>query len=414
MTLTPASPHPRRVVIVGAGHGGANTAALLRQQGFEGEIVLVGAESSSPYQRPPLSKAYLKGAMTDEALLIKPAGFYAEQRIETRWGTSVTALDPTSRTVTLANGASLTYDALVLATGAVPRRLSIDGADLTGVHHLRTHDDARALGPRIGGGSRLVVVGGGYVGLEVAASARHLGAEVVVLEREDRALARVAGVELASYLVDHHATHGTRIVTRADVVGLRHDGSSVDGVVLSDGAVLDCDAVLVGVGAVPCEELALAAGIVCAAGVVVDVQARTSAAGVYAVGDMTRRPLHHFEGTHRLESIPSAVEQARQAVASILGLAQPTPEVPWFWSDQYALKVKIAGLVHTADRSVLRGDPASGRFGVFHLRESRVVAVETVDSAPDFMVGKKLIASGAVVLPERVSDLSVPLRDLAA
>jgi 3-phenylpropionate/trans-cinnamate dioxygenase ferredoxin reductase subunit len=407
------SPTPRRIVIIGAGHGGANAAALLRQHGYDGEVVLVGDEPTWPYQRPPLSKDYLKGAMSDDDLLIKPKDFYADQDVDVRLGGAVRAIDTSARTVTLEGGESLGYDGLVLATGAAPRRLPVEGADLEGVHYLRNHDDALRLAAETVPGARLAIVGGGYVGLEVAASARHLGASAVVLEREQRALARVAGEDLAGFLVGHHAERGTEIHTGADVVRLEGADGRVCAVVLGDGTRFSCDAVLVGVGAIPRTELAEAAGIACDGGILVDGSGRTSAEGVYAIGDVTRRPLDHFPGHHRLESIPSAVEQAKQVVAHLLGAPAKPHDVPWFWSDQYDLKIKIAGLVGFGDRAVLRGDPLSAKFAVFHLCGDAVVAVETVNSSPEFMLAKKLIASSAHVDAKRLADPTVPLRELA-
>jgi 3-phenylpropionate/trans-cinnamate dioxygenase ferredoxin reductase subunit len=408
-----SNPHPRTVVIVGAGHGGANVAAVLRQRGFDGTITLIGDEAGWPYQRPPLSKDYLKGAMTDDDLLIKPKEFYPEQDVDLRAGRVATKVDVQAHTVHLDDGESVSYDALVLATGAAPRRLPIDGADLAGVHYLRTHEDALALGAETVAGARLAIVGGGYVGLEVAASAQHLGASAVVLEREERLLARVAGSDLAGFLAGYHADHGTEIRTSADVVRLDSDGAGrVAAVVLEDGTRYECGSVLIGVGAIPRAELAADSGIICDGGILVDAQSRTSAAGVYAIGDVTRRPLDHFPGHHRLESIPSAVEQAKQVAAHILG-ADPLPhEVPWFWSDQYDLKIKIAGLVSFGEKAVLRGDPESGKFAVFHLAADAVVAVETVSSAPEFMAARKLIASSAHVDAAQLADPAVSLRDL--
>ena len=406
-------PDSRRVLILGAGHGGATVASLLRQRGFEGSITLVGDETGWPYQRPPLSKDYFKGAMTDEELLLKPGEFYAEQGIETRLGRAAKALDVEARSVTLDNDEVLSYDVLVLAIGAAARRLTIEGADLEGVHYLRNYDDALRLGAEVVPGSRLAVVGGGYVGLEVAASARHLGASAVVFEREERALARVAGSDLAGFLCSHHASCGTEIRTGADVLRFEGDDEGrVGSVVLGDGTSYECDAVLVGVGAIPRTDIAEAAGLQCDGGILVDDHARTSTEGVYAVGDVTRRPLDHFPGHHRLESIPSAVEQAKQVVAHMLGDDRAAHDVPWFWSDQYDLKVKIAGLVGFGEESVVRGDPATGKFAVFHLAAGAVVAVETVNSSPDFMAAKKLIASSAHVDPTRLADVTVGLRDL--
>lgn len=408
-------PAPQNVVIVGAGHGGVTVAALLRQHGYDGRITLVGDEAGWPYQRPPLSKDYLKGVMGDDDLLIKPKDFYADQDIDVRFGGAATAIDPEARAVALEGGTSLPYDVLVLATGAEPRRLPVEGSDLDGVHYLRNHDDALRIGAQAVPGARLAIIGGGYVGLEVAASARHLGASAVVLERENRALARVAGAELAGFLAAEHAARGTEVRTDADVVRLDGDARGrVAAVVLADGSRFECDAALIGIGALPLTGIAETAGIACHGGILVDARGRTSIDRIYAVGDVTRRPLDHFPGHHRLESIPSAVEQAKQVVAHLLGKAESAHEVPWFWSDQYDLKIKIAGLVGFGQRSVLRGDPGSRKFAVFHLAGDAVVAVETVNSAPEFMLAKKLIASSAHVDAARLADPSITLRELAA
>jgi 3-phenylpropionate/trans-cinnamate dioxygenase ferredoxin reductase subunit len=406
---------PERVVIVGAGHGGANAAALLRQHGYTGTVTLVGTESTLPYQRPPLSKDFLKQKMTGGELLIKPEHFYEEQDIDLMLGANVDKIDVATRTVHLSGSEPLEYDALVLATGASARRLDVPGADLSGVCELRTRDDADRLGGYIGPGSRVLVVGGGYVGLEVAASAQHLGAEVTVLEREARVLARVASPELAAWLTDHHLGEGTEIITSADVAEFVDRGDGAVGAVrLADGREFACDVALVGVGAIPCDDLAREAGLLCEGGIVVDAAARTSDASVFAIGDVTRRPLHHYEGAHRLESIPSAVEQAKQATCAILGEPGPRPEVPWFWSDQFDVKVKIAGLLLGVDTTVRRGDAAAAKFALYHLREGHVVAVETVNSGPDFMAGKQLIDHQTPVDPARLADPAVSLRELAS
>lgn len=403
-----------RVVIVGAGHGGTNAAALLRQQGFEGEVVLLSEESSLPYQRPPLSKGFLKAEMAGTELLIKPDGFYAEQDIDLRLDVRVDRIDTAAKEVGLGDGSRLGYDSLVFATGAVPRRVTAPGAGLRNVCELRTRGDADMIASQLRVGTRIVIIGGGYVGLEVAASARHHDAEPVVLEREGRVLARVASVELSAWLTDHHRQNGTQIETDADVVEFvdRGDGS-VGSVVLADGRSFECDVALVGVGAIPCEELAREAGLVCDGGVLVDGNAFTGVDGVYAIGDVTRRPLHHYEGTFRLESIPSAVEQAKQAVSAILGRPAPKPELPWFWSDQFDVKVKIAGILGGIDNTVLRGDPASGKFALYHCRDERIIAVESVNSSSDFMAGKQLIERRVLIDPARLADEEVSLRELA-
>jgi len=406
---------PRRVVIVGAGHGGANAAALLRQQGFEGEVVLLSDESEVPYQRPPLSKDFLKAELPAHDLLIKPVLFYAEQGIDLRLGVGVEVVDPTTKQVRLAGGELLGYDALVIATGAVARRLSVPGIDLANICELRTRRDADSLARHLQPGCRILIVGGGYIGLEVAASTSHRGAVPIVLEREKRVLARVASPELAAWLTEHHREQGTEVITDADVAGFEDRGDgSVGAVLLTDGRRFDCDVALVGVGALPCDALAEGTGLTRDGGIVVDENAWTGLDGVYAVGDVTRRPLHHYEGSHRLESIPSAVEQAKQAVSAILGKPAPKPEIPWFWSDQFDVKVKIAGLVREVETTVLRGNPATGRLALYHCRAGRVVAVESVNSASDFMAGKHLIERGVLVDLERLADEAVSLRELAA
>jgi 3-phenylpropionate/trans-cinnamate dioxygenase ferredoxin reductase subunit len=404
-----------RVVILGAGHGGTNAAALLRQHGYTGEVVLAGEELDLPYQRPPLSKDYLKAELKSHDLLIKPAEFYSEQSIDLKLGWTATNLDPAKRRIDFQSGESLEYDALILATGAAPRRLAVPGATLANVCELRTRDDGNFLHESLGPGRRIVIVGGGYVGLEVAASAQHLGAQVVVLEREDRVLARVASPELAAWLTEHHRQAGTQIETSADVAAFvdRGDGS-VGAVVLADGREFACDVALVGVGAIPCDTLAVEAGLVCEGGVVVDERAATSDPSIYAIGDITRRPLHHYAGAYRLESIPNAVEQAKQAVCDILGVKLPKPEVPWFWSDQFDAKVKIAGLMLDVETTVLRGDLSAGQFAFYHVSGDRVVAVETVNSGADFMAGKQFIDRGISVDVTKLSDQGVSLRELAA
>jgi 3-phenylpropionate/trans-cinnamate dioxygenase ferredoxin reductase subunit len=402
------------VVIVGAGVAGANAASLLRQSGFTGPVVLIGEEPHLPYHRPVLSKTYLKGDVADHELLIKPTPFYPEQHIDLRLGCRVVAVDADANVVLLDSGETVAYGRLILATGAHARRVDIPGADLDGVHSLRSLADADLLAGKLGNGVRLVIVGGGYIGLEVAASARQLGCEVTVLERESRALARVSSSDLAQFLVALHARTGCTVETEVEVRGLtdRGDGT-VSGVVLADGRTILADVVLVGVGAVPSDDVAARMGLRMDGGIVVDEHARTSRAGTYAIGDATQRPMHHYDGQFRLESIPSAVEQARQAVADILGLPGPKPEVPWFWSDQYDAKVKIAGLVSQGSTTVARPCTSPGRLAVFHLdARGRTVAVETVNAPQEFMLGRRLIESGLVVDPTRLADVTIPLKEL--
>ena len=403
-----------RIVIVGAGHAGGSAAALLRQYGFEGEVVLIGEEPVAPYQRPPLSKALLKGEGEEEDLLLRPADFYIEQNIELRLGQTVTAIDRAGKTVMLAGG-TVSYDTLILATGSTARKLAVPGAELANVLELRTLADGRKLRAAIRPGARLVVVGGGYVGLEVAASARALGAEVVVVEREGRLLARVASDVLAEFMHAAHTRHGVTLLTGRTVTAFQpgEDGA-VGGVTLDDGQSLPADLVIVGVGGVACEGLGAAAGLTCDGGVVVDETARTSDPDIYALGDMTRRPVPVHDGrVVRLESVPNALEQAKQAAAAITGRNPPAPEVPWFWSDQYDLKLQMAGLADGADRKVVRTVAEGAGLAVFHLAGDRLLCVEAINAPAEFMGGRLLIAKATPVDAEKLADPTVSMKAVA-
>jgi 3-phenylpropionate/trans-cinnamate dioxygenase ferredoxin reductase subunit len=398
------------VVVVGAGHAAVGFVALLRQGGHLGRITLLSDEVDYPYHRPPLSKKFGNGEVHQ---WLRPATFYSDQDVTIRLSHPVAAVDVDTRCITTAAGESLRYDVLVLATGARPRRLALPGADLDGVGTLRELGDARVLRKWLDEGRRVVIVGGGYIGLEVAAVVATAGHAVTVLEREPRLLARVASAPLSAIVHRTHVSAGTEIRTEADVVSIDGSSGRVGAVALADGTGIACDAVLVGVGAVPNDDLAQAAGIVCAGGIVVDDGARTSADGVLAIGDATVRPVLGANGSGRLESIPSATEQARQATATILGLDRPAPEVPWFWSDQFDLRLKIAGIVRPGLQAVLRGDPESGRFAVFHLDRGVPVAVESSNAAPEFTAARKWIHGGTALSPDRLADSSVSLRDVA-
>lgn len=402
------------VVILGAGHAGGTAAALLRQYGHTGPITLIGEEAIPPYQRPPLSKAWLKGEADADSLALKPLEFYAEQHIDFRPNVRAEKLARSDKTVSLSDGSSLSYDILIIATGMRPIRLPIEGADLEGVLTLRSAADAEAIKAALGPGKRLAIVGGGYIGLEVAASARALGADAVVIEREPRILARSACEPLSNFFRDYHLARGVEFVLGAGVAGFVGEAGHVVGVRLADGRVIDCDVVLLGVGATPNDEIAREAGLECARGVVVDLEARTADPSVFAIGDVTHRPMPHYGRMFGPESVPSALEQAKQAASAITGRAAPTPEVPWNWSDQYDLKLQIAGLPFDADRVLLRGDPASGKFAVFHLKGDQVQSVEAINSPPEFMMGKQLIANRKAVDPVKLADPSVSMKEVAA
>lgn len=398
------------VLIVGAGHAGGTAAALLRQYGYAGPVRIVGEEPLPPYQRPPLSKAWLKGEADSDSLLLRPREAWADLGVDLQTGTTVAAIDLEARKATLASGADLPFSALILATGATARTVPLPGADHSSVLRLRTATDADRIRAALGPDRRVVIIGGGYVGLEVAASARALGAEATIIEREPRLLARVASPELAAAFDRRHRAEGVEIVCAARPVEVL-DGRSV---ALDDGRLIEGDAVLVGVGAAPCDALARAAGLACADGVIVDERSRASASGVWAIGDCAFRPSPLFGLHMRIESVPSALEQARQAAADIAGAPQPQPEVPWFWSDQYDLKLQIAGIAVDPDQRIVRGDPGSDRFSVWSLRQGRVLAVEAVGAPADFMGGKQLIARRSRPDPGHLADANVPIKALLA
>ncbi len=398
------------IIVIGAGHGGAQLVESLRGGGFDGTIIMIGDEAHRPYDRPSTSKELLSGGVEMDRVFLKREQFYADKQIDIRLSTTVTAIDRHAKTVTLSTGETLGYDRLVIATGARARRLTVPGADLDGIFYLRSLADSQAIGARLGPGKRLAIIGAGYVGLEVAASATKLGCTVTVIEALERALARVAGAEIADFYRDAHKAHGVDLHFGVVVAGFEGEGG-VTAVKLTDGSEIAADVVVVGIGAVPNVELAIAAGLAVENGIVVDDCGRTTDASIYAIGDATNHP-NNLLGKHlRLESVPAAMGQARAAASDILGNPKPFHELPWFWSDQYDLKLQIAGLSEIGDRVVLRGNPATNRFAAFYLREGRIVAVNSVNSAKDFMVGKKLIAEGRVPDVAKLSNPEVPLAE---
>jgi 3-phenylpropionate/trans-cinnamate dioxygenase ferredoxin reductase subunit len=404
----------RHIVIAGAGHAGGSAAAMLRQFGWPGAITLIGEEPIPPYQRPPLSKAWLKGEATAESLALRPAAFYPDATIDLRLATRVTAIDRAAKDVTLSDGGTLRYDYLILASGARARRLVLPGAGLDGVLELRSAADADRLKAALRPGARLAVIGGGYIGLEAAASARALGAEVTIIERENRVLARVACSILSDFFQGFHRARGVTIEVDAQVAALEGSGGRVAGVRLGDGRLIACDVALIGVGAVANDELARDAGLTCLNGIVVDLAARTDDPAIFAIGDCTSRPLPLYERIGRLESVPNALEQAKQAAAMICGKPPPTPEVPWFWSDQYDLRLQIAGMPFDTTEIVVRGDVASGKFALFHLTaDGTVQAVEAVNAATEFMGGRRIIARRKRLTRVRIEDMSVSMQELA-
>lgn len=398
------------IVIVGAGHAAGQAAASLRQEGFEGEIIIIGDEAHVPYQRPPLSKAYLAGEQGIERVYLRPEKFYADKNVTVKVNTTVTAIDTGAKTVTTDGGETIAYDKLLLATGGRPRQLPIPGTDLEGVHYLRTIADVDRIRSQFAEGKTLVIVGGGYIGLEVASVAVKYGLEVHVLEMEERILQRVTTPEMSAFYHQLHTGRGVHIHTSTTVTGLSGDGT-VSAVQCGDES-FPADLVIIGIGIVPNVELAEAAGIECDNGIVVDDHCRTSAPDVYAAGDCTNHPNPLLGRRLRLESVPNAMEQSRVAAANMVGGDKVYAAIPWFWSDQYELKLQMVGFSSDGDTQVIRGDMDANAFAVFYLRDGKVVAADAVNSPKEFMICKQLIGKpvDAAVLADPEADLKSLLR----
>ena len=402
------------VVIVGGGHAGGSAAAFLRQYGYEGPITVIGEEPIAPYQRPPLSKAWLKGEADAEGLALRPDSFYAEKNIALRLSTRAASIQRSAKTVTLEDGETVPYETLIIATGARAKRLNLPGADLDGVQVLRSAADAEVLKLALGPGKRLAVVGGGYIGLEAAASARALGADAVVIEALPRILTRSSCQALSDFFTDYHKKHGVDFELNARIEGFEGKDGHVTGVKLGDGRVIACNDVVVGIGVAPNDELARDAGLESVDGIVVDETARTADPSVYAIGDVTHRPMPLYARNARLESVANALEQAKQAAAAIVGRPPAPHEVTWNWSDQYDIKLQLAGMPFDADDTLLRGDPAAAKFAVFHLKGSVIRAVEAVNAPAEFMAARQLIGSQKPIDRAKLADTAVSMKEVAA
>lgn len=402
------------IVIVGTGHAGAQAAITLRQQGFDGSILMIGREAVEPYERPPLSKEYLSGEKPFERLLIRPAAFWAERRITMMLGATVTKVDPQSRSLTIARGEPVTYDTLIWAAGGDPRRLSCSGAQLAGVHAVRDKGDADRLMAQLASGERrAVVIGGGYIGLEAAAVLTKQGCTVTVLEQQPRLLARVAGPDLSDFYAADHRAHGVDVRLEAEVDCIEGDGQKVTGVKLADGEILPADMVIVGIGIVPAVGPLIAAGAAGSNGVDVDEFCRTSLPHVYAIGDCAAHANPYADGAViRLESVQNAHDMAATAARHICGEPAPYNAVPWFWSNQYDLKLQTVGLSLGHDATVLRGDPATRSFSVIYQKGGRVVALDCVNRTKDYVQGRKLVEARVVADADLLADVEQPLKDL--
>jgi 3-phenylpropionate/trans-cinnamate dioxygenase ferredoxin reductase subunit len=397
------------VLIAGAGHAGFQLAVSLRQLGYEGRVCLINDEAHLPYQRPPLSKAYLKGDGKPDSLMFRPEKFYHDQHIELIADRAV-SIDRPARRLLLASGAALDYAHLVLATGARNRLLDIPNANLADVLYLRILDESEALRLRIASARHVVVIGAGFIGLEFAATARAKGLEVDVIELGARVMARAVTAEISEYFQQRHTEAGIRLHFGVQATSIESDGTHVTGVSLSDGRHVPADLVVVGVGVLPNIELAAAAGLPVASGIIVDEQLLTSDSDISAIGDCALFASRRFGGSLRLESVQNATDQARCVAARLTGDAKTYDGQPWFWSDQGDDKLQIAGLTTGYDRVVVRGDPAQRSFSAFCYREGRLVGVESVNRAADHVFGRKILGLNRSIAPEQAADLDFDLK----
>ena len=402
-----------RVVIAGAGHAAGQVATSLRQQKFAGQIVLVGDESFLPYQRPPLSKKFLSGDLAAERLYVKPASFYEGAQIELRLDTLITRIDRANKKLTIDDGGDIPYDKLILALGSRARRLEIEGAELEGVHYLRSINDVHAIRDELLHRKNAVIVGAGYIGLEVAAVIRQHGLEVTVVEMADRVMSRVVSPEISDFYQIEHAKHGVKLRLNTGTTAFRGDGR-IDAVETNNGELIPADFVVVGVGIVPNTELATDADLIVENGIVVDDRCRTSDPDIFAVGDCTMHPNAIYDQQIRLESVHNALEQAKTAASNICGKDTHYSQVPWFWSDQYDLKLQIVGLSAGYDDLVMRGNPVDRSFACLYLKDGRLIATDAVNSPKEFVQSKALIAGRTIVDRDKLADPKIQVKELSA
>lgn len=400
------------VVVAGAGHAAGQTIISLRQGGFAGRIMLVGEEPYLPYQRPPLSKKFLAGELDLPRLLLRQEKFYAEHQVEVLLNTRVTRIDPGSHAVELSTGKSLVYSKLVIATGSRAREVQLPGHRLAGIHYLRTVEDVDRIRDQFRPGASLVIVGAGYIGLEVAAVAITHGLKVTVVELADKVMARGEAPPVSDFFARVHREAGVDIRCNTGIRSFAGE-TRLQGVTTSDGVELHADLAIVGIGILPNVELAEAAGLPCNNGIMVDEFCRTSDPDILAVGDCTNHPNRLLGRRLRLESVHNAQEQAKTAAATILGGLEPYAQIPWFWSDQYDIKLQIVGLSSQSDQAVIRGDPDSRSFAIFFLNEGRLTSVYAINSPREFMLSKKLVALGARPDAASLRDTTVPFKEIA-
>jgi 3-phenylpropionate/trans-cinnamate dioxygenase ferredoxin reductase component len=400
------------IIIVGAGHGGAQAAIMLRQQKFEGSIAIIGEEPEIPYERPPLSKDYFAGEKEFERILIRPQKFWDEREVDMVLSTRITAVDAHAKTVTSERGESFGYGKLIWATGGAPRMLTIPGGDLPGVQGVRTKADADAMKAAAQTATQIVVIGGGYIGLEAAAVLAKSGKKVILLEALPRVLARVAGEDLSRFYEAEHRAHGVDVRLGVSVAAIEGE-THATGVQMADGEIIAADLVIVGIGIIAAVQPLIDAGAQGGNGVSVNELCETSLPGIYAIGDCAAHTNHFADGGHiRLESVQNANDQANVVARAICGDAQAYHAVPWFWSNQYDLKLQTVGLSTGHDATVTRGDPATRSFSVIYLRKGRVIALDCVNRIKDYVQGKALVVAGARITTERLADEGIALKEM--
>lgn len=402
----------KRIVIAGAGHAAGQLIASLQQKKFAGDIVLVGDETFLPYQRPPLSKKFLAGEMPAERLFFRPASFYESAGVDVRLHTRVSSIDRVAKSLITEVGDELSYDSLVLATGSRVRVIPVPGHDLDGVHYLRSIDDVHNIQATLKHAKRIVIIGAGYIGLEVAAVMRQIGLDVTVIEMADRVMSRVVSPQISAFFHEEHVARGVKLELSTSLSAYVGE-DKVSAVETDDGRSFDTDLVIVGVGILPNTELAEAAGLAVGNGIVVDDRCRSSDSDIYAIGDCTSHPSHIYGRKLRLESVHNAIEQAKTAAANICGEDLAYSQVPWFWSDQYDLKLQIAGLSEGYDDVVIRGDATQRSFACLYLKNDQLIAIDAINSPRDFIQAKPLIANGSRPDRQLLADTEIMLKDLA-
>jgi 3-phenylpropionate/trans-cinnamate dioxygenase ferredoxin reductase subunit len=393
----------KTVLIIGGGHAASAAVVALRNSKWDGKIVMISDESELPYQRPPLSKGYLLGSINEEQLPIKNQALYHKLDCELKLGVSVTHIDRNSKRLTTKNGGYINYDHLIIATGTSARKLSVPGADLECVHYLRTLADAKRIKQYITPDTKLLIVGAGYIGLEIAASAIKIGASVVVLETQERVLSRVTNPDMSEFYQRLHASNGVDIKLNTGLNELKRTSTGCQAQ-LNNGELLDFDLAVVGIGVQPNQALAEEAGLECNNGIVVDSTTRTQDPSIYAIGDVSNHPNAFYATRLRLESVPNATEQAKTAAKNICGIHNEYNAFPWFWSDQYDVKLQTAGLSLGYDTAVLRGDMNTRSFALFYLKADKLIALDAINSPRDFIKAKQLIPIGLSITPERIED----------